>query len=103
MWLLTQPALSCVELSGQARQGALLWGTVAPGSEVYLDQEWLQVSAAGVFVLGFGRDETGARNLRVVGEESCESRLHIDTREYRVQRVEGVPQQTVTMFLPRGF
>ena len=87
---------ACIELSGPVRQGALLWGSVAPGSTVTLDDEKLRVSAEGVVVLGIGRDETGEKNLKVSGEANCEATLDVATREYRIQRVEGVPQRTVT-------
>jgi murein DD-endopeptidase MepM/ murein hydrolase activator NlpD len=47
-------------------------------------------------VFGLGRDVTGTLSLRVEGPESCALSLQIATREYRIQRVEGVPQRTVT-------
>jgi murein DD-endopeptidase MepM/ murein hydrolase activator NlpD len=94
--LLALPAHACVELSGDVRQGSLLWGQVAPGSQVLLDDEALTVSEQGIFVLGFGRDETGSRTLSVAGAEECQVTLDIAGREYRIQRVEGVPQRTVT-------
>lgn len=90
------PAFACLELNGQARQGALLWGRVEPGSRVLLDEELLAVSGDGIVVLGFGRDETGTRSLRIDGGESCALELEVAPREYRIQRVEGVPQRTVT-------
>ena len=90
------PARSCIELSGDPRQGALLWGRVTAGSKVMLDDEALKVSGDGVVVLGFGRDESGTRTLRVEGAENCSRDLEIAGREYRIQRVEGVPQRTVT-------
>jgi murein DD-endopeptidase MepM/ murein hydrolase activator NlpD len=93
---LAQSAAACIELNGEVRQGALLWGAVSPGSEVYLDDEALQVSPGGIVVFGLGRDATGALSLRVEGPESCVLSLQISTREYRIQRVEGVPQRTVT-------
>ncbi|MEP5763311.1 MAG: M23 family metallopeptidase [Halieaceae bacterium] len=94
--LLSAPGLACLQLNGDARQGSLLWGTVAPGSEVYLDDEALQVSAEGVVVFGFGRNETGTRLLRVQGAQPCSLQLSIASREYRISQVEGVPQKTVT-------
>ncbi len=94
--ILAVPAQACLELSGDPRQGALLWGRVEPGYQVFLDDEPLQVSAAGVVVFGFGRDETDARVLRVEADIDCEQLLKIQPREYRIQRVDGVPQRTVT-------
>ena len=93
---LATPAMACIELNGEARQGALLWGTVPIGSEVFLDDEALEVSQQGLVVFGFGRDETGTRQLRIEGSSACSLDLSIATREYRISRVEGVPQKTVT-------
>lgn len=93
---LAAPAQACLELNGEARQGALLWGQVQPGSRAFLDEEALFVSDDGIVVFGFGRDESGEAVLRVEGEQACEQLLSIAQREYRIQRVEGVPQQTVT-------
>jgi len=87
---------ACLELSGEPRQGALLWGQVSPGSEVRLGDEALRVSSDGVVVFGFGRDESGQRSLTVRGEAECSQTLEIAPRDYRIQRVEGVPQRTVT-------
>jgi len=102
--LATGGAGACIELNGEPVQGALLWGRVAPDSRVFLDDEALDVSAEGVVVFGFGRDETGTRLLKVEsgeeggekGSQNCEQQLQLVTREYRVSRVEGVPQKTVT-------
>ncbi|MEE4661543.1 MAG: M23 family metallopeptidase [Halieaceae bacterium] len=87
---------ACLELSGEPRQGALLWGRVSPGSEVRLGDEALRVSSDGVVVFGFGRDESGQRRLTVRGEAECSQTLDIAARDYRIQRIEGVPQRTVT-------
>ncbi|MEM0955436.1 MAG: M23 family metallopeptidase [Pseudomonadota bacterium] len=80
----------------EPRQGALLWTTVSPGSQAWLDDEALRVSKEGVLVLGFGRDDTGERSLRIEGDVSCSETISIAPREYRIQRIEGVPQRTVT-------
>lgn len=95
---LFQAALSsaCIEFNTAVTQGALLWGQVPAGSSVYLDDEALSVSADGLVVFGFGRDTTGPSTLRVEGEQACSLELQVTSREYRIQRVEGVPQQTVT-------
>ena len=86
----------CVELNGEPGQGALLWAQVAPTSQVYLDDEALRVSEQGIVVFGFGRDEDGQRTLRLEGDVSCKETLTLAAREYRIQRIEGVPQRTVT-------
>lgn len=87
---------ACIDFNTNVTQGALLWGRVPAGSSVFLDEEKLAVSSDGVVVLGFGRDTTGPAVLRVEGERSCTRELDVGLREYKIQRVEGVPQQTVT-------
>ncbi|MCX2980897.1 M23 family metallopeptidase [Halieaceae bacterium IMCC14734] len=89
-------ASACVELSGEPRQGALLWGKVASGSEVRLDDQLLQVGAGGEVVFGFGRDQAATAELVVSGPAACQQTLQVAAREYNIQRVEGVPQRTVT-------
>jgi len=87
---------NCVELAGSLVQGGLVWGVVAPGSRVTLDGEALDVLADGTVFAGFGRDAPATADLVVQGEESCRRTLQVARRDYNIQRVEGVPQQTVT-------
>ncbi len=101
--LLVPVAQACVELTDTPRPGALLWGRTLPDARVWLDDEALRVSSEGVFVFGFGRDELGNRELRIEYEqdgpdaqEGCTMTLELTSRDYRIQRVEGVPQRTVT-------
>ncbi len=96
LWGLSQVAAACLEIDAEPRQGALLWGQVAPGSAVMLDDEAISVAPDGTFVFGFGRDESGERGLRVEGVDTCTVTLSIQPRDYRIQRIEGVPQRTVT-------
>ncbi|MDO8862143.1 M23 family metallopeptidase [Haliea sp. E1-2-M8] len=86
-------AAACIELQGQLQQGGLVWGQAAAGSTVSLDGQTLDVLADGTFLAGFGRNAARAAEL-VVGD--CRQNLAVASREYNIQRVEGVPQQTVT-------
>ena len=86
----------CPPLDGQLIQGGLIWGDTAPGSRVTLDGEPLDVLETGTFFAGFGRDAKATAELVIEGPESCHQTLTIASREYRISRVEGVPQQTVT-------
>lgn len=91
-------AHACVEFNGEARQGALLWARLpALFSRAYLDDESLDISAGGIVVLGFGRDERGSRTFTAEGGNfSCRKVLLVRAREYNISRVEGVPRRTVT-------
>jgi hypothetical protein len=93
----TIPALA-FDLVGESVQGGILFGSASPGSTASLDGREVMVSADGRFVIGFGRDETGTRNLVVTGPDGAmsESTIEIRKREYRIERVDGLPPKTVT-------
>jgi murein DD-endopeptidase MepM/ murein hydrolase activator NlpD len=86
----------CIALEGRLTQGGLVWGNVAPGSRVTLDGEALDVLEDGTTVMGFHRDAPASAELVVSGDAECRQALRIAQRQYNIQRVEGVPQETVT-------
>ncbi len=94
----TAAASACLEINGEPRQGALLWTQLTPSfTRAYLGEEELDISPDGIVVFGFGRDETGTVVFGAEARDStCEVELDIASREYRISRVEGVPQRTVT-------
>jgi len=86
----------CLQWQGELQQGGFVWGRVTPGSTVTLDGDALDVLADGTTFAGFGRDAAAEAELRVEGPEPCSQTLQVATREYAIQRVDGVPQSTVT-------
>lgn len=89
-----QPPL---QLRGEPAPGALLIGQTVPGASVWLDQKPLSVDGEGRFLFGFGRDDDGERRLRVEYQGQVRERLlTLQPRTWNIQRVEGVPQRTVT-------
>lgn len=95
--LLWQPVFA-LELSGEPVQGGLIFGKTDPGSKVYLDDTAVMVSPQGNFVIGFGRDETGERQLTVSRPDAEKEviALPVAAREYDIERVDGLPPKTVT-------
>ena len=87
-----------LSLDGQFQQGGLVFGTTEPGAEVRLGGRAVRVSPDGRFVIGFGRDhKPGARLSVVFPDGSRQDReLRIAAREYRVQRIDGLPPKKVT-------
>ena len=79
-------------------QGDLVIGTTAPGATVRFGARTLRVDADGRFVFGVGRDETGPLAIDVAWPDGATERinLRVTPRDWRVERVEGVPQSTVT-------
>ena len=96
--LLCHSAALAAELRGEAVQGGLIFGQTSPGAQVKLDETEVMVSPNGDFVIGFGRDETGQRNLIIhqpTGEKDILT-LSIALREYDIEQVDGLPPKTVT-------
>jgi murein DD-endopeptidase MepM/ murein hydrolase activator NlpD len=87
-----------VTLKGSISQGGLIEGHTQPGAKVTLDGRPVQVSAKGVFLIGFSRDATPqARLLVTFSDGSHESRmLKVTQREYHIQRISGLPARMVT-------
>ena len=99
-WVVSGSAMAnCLQdQRGDLIEGGLLWGTVAPGSTATLDDEVLDVLPDGTTFLGFHRDAPAVSTLVVTTPDGlrCEQVLNVASREYKIQRVEGVPQKTVT-------
>jgi murein DD-endopeptidase MepM/ murein hydrolase activator NlpD len=87
-----------LKLDGPLEQGGLVLGTVAPGTRVVLDGRAVRVTADGHFAMGFDRDAKAAASVVTTTEDGKSSfhKLKIAKRTYDIQRVTGVPQETVT-------
>ena len=105
MRLLLASALFCicgfahaVELTGSSVQGGLIFGVAEPGSRILLDDTEVAISANGRFVIGFGRNETGVRELQVFSAngEAFQRSLKVEPSHYDIERVDGLPPSTVT-------
>lgn len=85
-------------LTGAMTQGSLCAGSAPPGSLVALDGRPLHVTADGRFAFGFGPDQTAAALVTVrYPDGGGDSRSFTPTkRQYDIQRVDGLPQHTVT-------
>ena len=85
-------------LEGEFVQGSLVIGFTEPGNKVNFDGREIRVSETGVFLIGFNRDESERVSLVVTQPEGMvEDRvINVAAREYDIDKVEGVPQETVT-------
>jgi murein DD-endopeptidase MepM/ murein hydrolase activator NlpD len=91
------PAIA-LELTGKREQGALLVGQTAPGNRILLDGKPVRVTSDGRFVIGFDRDAKPQATLTEIAPsgQQYQHQLQIAQRQYDIQRIEGVPQRTVT-------
>ncbi len=93
-------SLTCaaVELSGAARQGGLLLGMAEEGVRLEFDGHNVRIADNGVFILALGRDAPPRMELFVYNNAGKKTVRVIEVmqREYPTQKIEGVPQRTVT-------
>jgi murein DD-endopeptidase MepM/ murein hydrolase activator NlpD len=85
-------------VTGAMEQGSLAAGQAPAGSLVALDGRPLHVTADGRFVFGFGYDQTKSSLISVrYPDGQGDSQSYAPTvRQYDIQRVNGLPQNTVT-------
>lgn len=94
---LTSLASSALELRGEWQQGGIVIGKVSAGTQVEYRDKKLQIAPSGEFVIGLGRDAATKATLVTVDSAGIrtEHRFDVKVRTYNIQKVTGVPQQTV--------
>ena len=85
-------------VTGAMEQGSLALGEAPPGSLVALDGRPLHVTPQGRFTFGFAYDQTSPSLVTVrYPDGRGDSRSFTPAlRQYDIQRVDGLPQATVT-------
>jgi len=85
------------KLSGNFVQGGLVFGQVARGASVKINDHLVRVSDNGEFIIGFGRDYPATATLIIVNQDGSESEhsLQIEQRKYNIQRIDGLPKAQV--------
>ncbi len=93
------PALAVeLTLTGDLTQGGFVSAQTVPGATAKLNEKPIRVDDQGRFVFGFGRDEALTHTLTVTGPDgTVETRpLTLAKRDYKIQRIEGLPQKYVS-------
>lgn len=87
-----------VEFEGERVQGGLVVGKAPPGSSVEADGESILVSADGRFLLAFERERTEPIKVEIGlrGGGRIERQIEPRSREFDIQRIDGLPQEQVT-------
>jgi murein DD-endopeptidase MepM/ murein hydrolase activator NlpD len=85
-------------LKGTMEQGSLVLGYAEPQAAVLVDGKPVRLTAEGVFAFGFAFDQAKPTLLSVTwGDGTVETRSCLPVvRQYEIQRVNGLPQNTVT-------
>jgi murein DD-endopeptidase MepM/ murein hydrolase activator NlpD len=84
-------------LQGRITQGALLRGRADPAASISLDGKPIRLSPAGNFAFGFAYDrkEPALLSVRLPGAAPMEQALTPEPRDYRIQRIDGLPEKFV--------
>lgn len=87
-----------VTWEGQWVQGGLIIGHTEPGSRVWFKDRELRLTIGGRFVLGLHRDEASPVRFRLRTPDGEEHRFArtVKSREYDIQRIDGIDQSKVT-------
>lgn len=85
------------QLQGDFIQGGLVQGKVAPDSRLKINDHTVRVSVNGEFIIGFGRDYPVKSVLTVITPSGVEHEhaIHVSQREYKIQRIDGLPKAQV--------
>jgi hypothetical protein len=94
----TPPPTTGVELKGEWRQGAVIFGQAVPGSTVSFNGRAVRVSPDGRFLIGLDRDEPPAAKLVIAREGAATERreFKVEPRTYDIQRIDGLPRAAFT-------
>ena len=93
---------SGIVLHGTLTQGALLRGETQPKAKIWLGEgeqrREVQVSEEGYFALGFGRTAALTQTLhwQLPGKALQSTALTLQQRQYKIQKINGLPQKMVT-------
>ncbi len=96
LWLFASPALA-LELRGDWQQGGVIIGRLQAGEQIEYRGKLLQLSPDHEFVIGLGREAAERATLTLIDTQGNRRPHHfsVKQRQYKLQRVTGVPQQTV--------
>ena len=86
-----------IDWQGSKQQGGLLLGKIPVGYSVSYEGRILSSTPEGQFLVGLGRQAppTVEVLLRAPSGDQTVHELRIAQRQYKIQRVDGVPQKTV--------
>jgi len=97
LFALISASSAALDLKGEWQQGGVIIGKVPVGTQVQYRGRNLQISPVGEFVIGLGRDADLQASFVTITSDGVreEHRFVVKKRTYNIQKVTGVPQQTV--------
>ena len=85
------------EFVGEFKQGTFILGKTDPGSKVTVDKKKVRVTKEGYFAFGLDRDRKNNIIIKIVNKESSKIlEKKVFKRDYKIQRIDGLPSKKVT-------
>ena len=89
--------LYAVEFEGTFKQGSFILGKAKPNSKIQIDNKKIRISKDGFFAFGLDRDRKNDVLIHVVKDgETTTIKKKVFKREYKIQRINGLPPKQVT-------
>ena len=89
--------LLAAEFKGKFEQGSFILGKTDPNSKVFIDKRKIRVSKKGFFAFGLDRDRKNDVTIKIIkGSEQNIIHKKVLKREYKIQRIDGLPPKHVT-------
>ena len=86
-----------IDFEGKFIQGHFIIGKTEPKSKIWIDKKPVKVSSEGFFVFGIDRDRKyDVIITKVNGGKKEKIVKKIKKREYKIQRIDGLPEKKVT-------
>ena len=86
-----------VEFEGKFIQGHFIVGKTDPKNKIIIDKKEVKVSKEGYFVFGIDRDRKYDIQITNISSSKKEKIIKkILKREYKIQRIDGLPENQVT-------
>ena len=89
--------LLAVEFKGKFEQGSFILGKTEPDATVFIDKRKIRVSKKGFFAFGLDRDRGNDVTIKIHKDGKQQTIVKkVLKREYKIQRIDGLPPKQVT-------
>ena len=86
-----------VEFKGEFKQGSFILGKTSPKNKISIDGRNIRVTKDGYFAFGLDRDRKNDVIINIKKKEESKKIIKkVFKREYKIQRIDGLPPKQVT-------
>ncbi len=97
IFLFFSTQLNAIEFKGKFLQGHFIIGITDPSAKIIVDKKEVKVSKDGYFVFGLDRDRKfDVLITKILSGEKVKITKKVLKRKYRIQRIDGLPENKVT-------